>query len=175
MRCPYCGSTRISVDPRAGLLVCMDCGSVIAENLIEEPGRRYFKESVRPLKRRSPLFQINRTRIPRLELPRSSPDPIESLPMSLRGRIEKILAQLEQIRELRYRRKNTKVGVALYILERVEGSPKTAAIRVASRKASVSESLLAELIHRYRSQILDIELRVVEECVKKSMQQTLPV
>jgi len=34
-RCPKCGSKRIKKDMTRGEIVCMDCGFVIAENLID--------------------------------------------------------------------------------------------------------------------------------------------
>ena len=38
MRCPYCGSTRLYLDEAQGMLVCMDCGSVVEEGVPDLSG-----------------------------------------------------------------------------------------------------------------------------------------
>ncbi len=41
MRCPYCGSRRLYVDEEQGMIVCMECGAVVEEGLVDLTGGVY--------------------------------------------------------------------------------------------------------------------------------------
>ena len=44
MRCPYCGSTRLLVDEERGMIVCMECGAVVEEGLVDLTGGVYRRD-----------------------------------------------------------------------------------------------------------------------------------
>ena len=44
MKCPYCGSTRLLVDEERGMIVCMECGAVVEEGLVDLTGGVYRRD-----------------------------------------------------------------------------------------------------------------------------------
>ena len=44
LKCPYCGSKDLALDPRNGLLVCRSCGYVIDDYVIDYSGQVYHVE-----------------------------------------------------------------------------------------------------------------------------------
>lgn len=153
-RCPYCGSSRLAVDPERGTLLCQDCGSVLAELLIDD--------SHLPLDSGRRLPSRRRTRLLPPTLPPSS---ITVAQGGSGGGLECVERALTRgIEELATRRRHLVTALAYIVGGLSAGLPLSRSLVLARSRTGARVKTLYEIIRRYRSQLYEIVERVRREC-----------
>ncbi len=188
LRCSHCGSFRLARNPE-GMLVCMSCGSVVSEDVIEdvvgmyswgEPENRGAKRRGRPFRRRSALHPSTLRAIYRRVLRVGGVYDYEKrkvvslldLEAERISRGEERVAAARKLLEdagvLEGKTSRVAVGLALYVLCRAEGKGKERCVREASNKSGASVSRLRVLAAEYSPLLDDIAVRVQRGCREES-------
>ncbi len=181
--CVYCGSRRLARNPE-GLLVCMDCGSVVSEDAIDDgyyanaprgPGDEVREPRGKPLRLRSPIHPLTLRAIYLRVLRLGKVYDYE------RGRMLSLLdleaerrvsegGDVAAVREILAREgvlegKSPRValGLSFYVLCRAEGRGKEKCVEEASRASGASVSRLRSLASEYSPLLDEIAFRVKQE------------
>ena len=151
-RCPYCGSTRLAVDPERGTLICQDCGSVLTEMIIDDfysPGDR---ERTWRSKRR-------------IQIPPIPPPTNKIIIHNVEKRLDCVeKALIRAIGELSSRRPHLVMAVAYIVGGLSAGLSLSRSLVLARSRTGARVKTLYEIIRRYRSQLYEIAERVRREC-----------
>ncbi len=184
-RCAYCGSERLARNPE-GLLVCMECGSVVSEDAIDDgyyanaargsgEADRRSRPRGRPLRPRSPVHPLTLRAIYLrvLRLGRVYDYERGRLVSLLDLEAERAASEMSDVAAIRDvlareglldgKSPRVAVGLSLYVLCRAEGRGKERCVEEASRASGASVSRLRKLASEYSPLLDEIAFRVKQE------------
>ncbi|MEB3805923.1 MAG: TFIIB-type zinc ribbon-containing protein [Desulfurococcales archaeon] len=178
MKCPLCGSTKVTLNPLTGEIVCSTCGAVLEENPIDDTytqGRRtpYHGGFSSNYRVRTRFYRVITLDSRNWGLKKTGNSNKKHLSLKENyPEINHIVGFLtSKLMKNRSFKSKTLTAIAIYMAERSEGASKNAAMRSASKLAGVSLKTLEKIIREYRDDLEDAIRRVARNDEGENIQQ----